>query len=197
MKTILITGFEPFDHDQANPSWQAVCALPDEIKSIQIIKKEIPVVFDQAPKQVKDLMDQYDPDLVLCTGYNAKARGLDLEYVALNLKHARIPDNEGNQPQEQPIALHAALALESRLPVFELEKMLHRKKIDAKVSFSAGTYVCNDVMYEVIRACKERKIPGGFIHIPPFSEDPKQGMPFEKVAAGLVSVIEFLASRHQ
>ncbi len=194
MKTILITGFEPFDHDLVNPSWQAVSALPDEINGVCLIKKEIPVVFDQAPGQIKELMDQYDPDLVICTGYNAKARELNLEYAALNLKHARIADNAGNQPQQQPIAIDGPLALESRLPVFELEKMLNQKKISAKVSFSAGTYVCNDVMYEVVKACQEREIPGGFIHIPPFSQEPKSGMPFENVRAGLVKVVEFLTA---
>lgn len=171
MKTILITGFEPFAGDAKNPSWQTVKELPDQIGQWQVIKKEIPVTFADAQKQILKLIEQLNPDAVIATGYNAAADRLHLEYVALNLDHARIPDNNGQQPRQKPIEPGGPPARETRLPVFELEAKLEKEGVPAKVSFSAGTYVCNHVMYTLLSVCQKRNIPGGFIHIPPLQID--------------------------
>lgn len=170
MKTILITGFEPFAGDAVNPSWQTVKQLPDQDGQWKIIKKELPVVFERAGKELVKYIAQYRPDAVLTAGYNGAADRLNLEYIAINLDHARIADNDGQMPLQKPIDNKGDLALKSRLPVFELEKRLAEKGIPARISFSAGTFVCNHVMYLLLQECEKRQIPGGFIHIPPLCQ---------------------------
>ncbi len=171
MKKILVTGFEPFAQDEVNPSWQLVQALPDQIGGCQIIKKEIPVIFQDGAMEILKVAREENPDLIICCGYHAGAQKLHLEYCALNLMQARIPDNAGNQPLEKRIAPEGPFAMQTRLPVFELEKVLNEAGIPAMVSYSAGTYVCNDVMYRIVSYCQAMNIPGGFIHIPPFGEN--------------------------
>lgn len=171
-KTLLITGFEPFDHADINASWQAVKALPEQIGEWKLVKKEIPVVFEQAAQMVLKEAEAIKADALICCGLNGKADAIHLEYLAVNLRHARIPDNSGQQPLQKRICEDGPLALESRLPVFEAEKRLKEAGIPAAVSFSAGTYVCNDVMYQILQHCQTHEIPGGFVHIPPLADLP-------------------------
>lgn len=170
MKKVLITGFEPFDQDAINPSWQVVKNLPDQIGDCQIVKLEVPVVFEKGARTILETATRVNPDAIMCCGYHAVAEKLHLEYCALNLMHARIPDNEGYQPQQERIVPEGPFALQTRLPVFELEKLLNEQSIPAVVSYSAGTFVCNDVMYRILCYCQAMDISGGFIHIPSLSE---------------------------
>lgn len=166
---ILITGFEPFDQDPVNPSWQAVRQLPERIGGCRIVRKEIPVEFNRGADEILRLAEELNADALICCGFSKSARALTLEYAALNLQHARIADNAGYQPCHRRIRKNAPLALESALPVFELESILKRRGLPVQISFSAGTYVCNDVMYRILEFCGQRGISGGFIHIPPFA----------------------------
>ena len=165
---ILITGFEPFGGENVNPSYEAVKLLPDRMGQANIIKLQLPVSFEGAAKEVKSALLTHQPDAVLCVGQAGGYAGIGVERIAVNLMDASIPDNEGNQPTDQPIVPNGPAAYFSSLPVKDMVKTLKGEGIPAFVSNSAGTYVCNTVMYTLLHEihCHCPNVRGGFIHVP-------------------------------
>ncbi len=172
MKKILITGFDPFDKEPINPAYEAVKAIADEIEGVQIIKKEIPTVSYKAIDCVKQLIDEYKPDAVINVGQAGGRFDITPEKIAINLNDFRIKDNEGNQPLDCPIVPSGANAYFSTLPVKAMVQSIKEQKLPASLSYSAGTFVCNQVMYGVLHhiAVNELPIKAGFIHIPFMTE---------------------------
>ena len=168
MKKILITGFEPFGGEKINPAFEAVKRLPDEIAGAKIIKKEIPTVFKKGADSVIDSIEQYQPDYVLCIGQAGERSQITPEWVGINFQNARIADNEGNMPMQKRIVEEGPEAYFTMLPVFRMVERMKENSIPANVSYSAGTYVCNDVMYSTIHACKIKyqSTKAGFMHVP-------------------------------
>lgn len=103
MKTLLITGFEPFGGETINPAWEAVKALPEQIGGWQLRKLQIPTVFGLAAARTLACAAECRPDAVLCIGQAGTRSAVTPEYVGINLRHARIADNLGNQPQDEPV----------------------------------------------------------------------------------------------
>lgn len=165
---ILITGFDPFDREKINPAYEAVKLLPDKISGAEIIKKEIPTVFAEGAHEVEKAIEQHNPDFVICVGQAGGRSSISVEKVAINLAEARIPDNKGNQPLNKAIIADGPTAYFSTLPVKAMAENVRRHGIPATVSYSAGTFVCNDVMYRLLHllATKYHHIKGGFIHVP-------------------------------
>lgn len=165
---ILITGFEPFDGAVMNASWEAVKLLPEEISGWKILKLEIPTVFGKAGDAVIAAVKEQTPDAVICIGQASGSQGIRLERVAVNLKDARIPDNEGCQPVDEPVISGGPDAYLTRLPVRKMYERLQACNIPVELSLTAGTYVCNSVMYSLLHLInrKYKKIRGGFIHVP-------------------------------
>lgn len=114
---ILVTGFEPFGGETMNPSWEVVRLLPDEIAGVQIIKKEMPVVFDRGKEELAEAAKLHRPDLVLCVGQAGGTPSICVERVGINLIDARIPDNDGKQPVDMPVCEDGENAYFSTLPV--------------------------------------------------------------------------------
>lgn len=168
MKKILITGFEPFGGEKINPAFEAVKRLPDEIAGAKIIKKEIPVVFKKGADSVIDSIEQCQPDYVLCIGQAGGRSQVTPEWVGINFQNARISDNEGNTPMQKRIVEDGPEAYFTMLPVFRMVERMKENGIPANVSYTAGTYVCNDVMYSTIHACKTKfkSTMAGFMHVP-------------------------------
>ena len=168
MKKVLITGFNPFGGEKINPAYEAVKLLPDEIKAAKIIKKEIPTVFKKGPEAVKSAIKEYHPDYVLCIGQAGGRSQVTPEWVGINFQNARIADNEGNTPMQEPIVENGPAAYFTMLPVFRMTEKMKENGIPASVSYTAGTYVCNDVMYSVLYYCHTefKGIKGGFMHVP-------------------------------
>lgn len=180
---ILVTGFEPFGNETINPSWQAVSQLPDVIDTGEIIKLELPVEFNHSAEVLEEAMDIHMPDAVICVGQAGGRSAVSVEKVAINLQEARIPDNAGHQPTDIAVKSDGDTAYFSTLPVKEMVKNIHQAGIPAAVSYTAGTYVCNDLMYQLLYL-GQKKYPdlmGGFIHVP-FIEtqaiDKPAGTPF-------------------
>ncbi len=195
---ILVTGFDPFGGETVNPAYEAVKLLPKEIKGAEIITIEIPTVFDKGAKAVEDAIEKYSPDAVLCIGQAGSRSCISIEKVAINLREARIPDNDGNQPLESPIRADGKNAYFTTLPVKAMVENVRANGIPSHLSFTAGTYVCNDVMYIVLYTLENKypNVKGGFIHVPfdtAQAIDKINGMPsmpIATIAKGLEHAIE-------
>ncbi|MGN0287098.1 MAG: pyroglutamyl-peptidase I [Atopobiaceae bacterium] len=150
MTRILVTGFQPFGGQQTNPSWEAVRHLPQSIGGAEVVRLQIPVAFGRAADAVCQAIDQQHPSVVLCVGQAGGRAQLTPEFVAINHADARIPDNDGQQPHQQRIVPDGPDAHFATVPVYRMVDALQKAGIPAKVSYSAGTYVCNDVMYRML-----------------------------------------------
>ena len=165
---ILITGFDPFGGESINPALEAVKAMRDEIAGAQIVKLEIPTVFNKSIAKVREAMDREKPDVVLSIGQAGGRFAICPERVAINISDGRIADNEGYQPIDEPIFADGAPAYFTTLPVKAMVEAIKAKGIPAELSNTAGTYVCNHVMYGVLYHINKDfpGVRGGFIHVP-------------------------------
>lgn len=189
MKKLLITGFTPFGGDLINPSWEIVSHFPEEIEGVEIFILEVPVIYEKAVSLLIKKAEEIEADGVICLGYNAKAHIIELEYVALNLQHTNISDQDGYMPKNRRIDPDGPLARQTRLPIFEIANDKNRDWLPAKISLSAGSYVCNDVMYRLLAWCEKYNKLGGFIHVPPFEELWQRGMKQEDAYKTALEVI--------
>ncbi|MEB4676831.1 pyroglutamyl-peptidase I [Enterobacteriaceae bacterium G50] len=168
MRTVLITGFEPFDGEAVNPSWEVVSRLDNAIiGGCRVVARQLPCVFGEALIELNAAIDSLSPTLVLSVGQAGGRTDISVERVAINVDDARIPDNRGNQPVDTPIVASGPAAWFSSLPIKAIVSALREAGIPASVSQTAGTFVCNHVMYGLLH--KLSGLPeakGGFIHIP-------------------------------
>ncbi|WP_427337937.1 pyroglutamyl-peptidase I [Caloranaerobacter sp. DY30410] len=165
---VVVTGFEPFGGEEINPALEAVKKLDDEIAGAKIIKVELPTVFRKSIEKLEKIIENEKPDITICVGQAGGRFDITIERVAINIDDARIPDNEGNQPIDEPIFLDGLNAYFAKLPIKAMVKELRENKIPASVSNSAGTFVCNHIMYGLLYLI-DKKYPdmrGGFIHVP-------------------------------
>jgi len=165
---ILVTGFDPFGGEPVNPAFEAVKLLPDAIAGAEIIKLEIPTVFGKCDAVVEDAIATHRPDVVLSIGQAGGRFDITVERVAINIADGRIADNEGNQPIDRTIREDGENAYFATVPVKAMAERIRSKGIPASVSYTAGSYVCNYIMYCVAHSVATRH-PGmrsGFIHVP-------------------------------
>lgn len=163
---ILVTGFEPFGGEAVNPSWEAVKLLPDKIAGGEIIKLLLPTEFLRAEGELLRAIDARSPDMVLCTGQAAGRAELSFERVALNLRDASIPDNAAYKPVDEAVFPGGKEAYFATLPVKAMAEAVRSVGLPAGLSLSAGAYVCNDVMYTLLRRLEGSGAMGGFVHLP-------------------------------
>lgn len=166
-RRVLLTGFEPFDGEPINPSWLAARALDGErVVDARIVARELPCVFGAAIETLERAIAELHPVLVVCTGQAAGRAGLSLERVAINVDDARIPDNAGRQPIDEPIVEGGPAAYFSTLPIKAIARTLHDAGVRAEISQTAGTFVCNHVFYGLLHAVRARGVRAGFVHVP-------------------------------
>ncbi|WP_195266114.1 pyroglutamyl-peptidase I [Clostridium sp. 1001275B_160808_H3] len=189
---ILITGFDPFGGENINPALEAVKKLPDTILDNEIIKLEIPTVFRKSLETIEENIIKHNPDVVISVGQAGGRFGVTPERVAINIDDARIKDNEGNQPIDISIFEDGEAAYFSNLPIKAMVKEMVDNGIPASVSNTAGTFVCNHVMYGILYLIDKKypNIRGGFIHVPyiPAQVTTKPNMPsmsIEDISKGL------------
>ena len=169
---ILVTGFDPFGGEKVNPALEAVKSLPSEIHGAEIHWVEIPTVFYQSAEVLETAIVHYQPDAVLCIGQAGGRASLTPERIAINQDDARIPDNQGNQPIDTPIRLDGQAAYFSTLPIKAMVQAIKEEGLPATVSNTAGTFVCNHLMYQALYLAY-KKFPhmrAGFMHIPYMTE---------------------------
>ena len=192
MKKLLITGFEPFGGEKINPSWEAVKLLPDEIGDFILKKIEVPVVFGKAAETVLHSAEEYSPDAIICVGQAGGRTGVTPEMVAINLRFASIPDNEGGQPKDEPCITGGENAIFATLPVRKMTSAISDCGISAAVSYSAGTYVCNDLIYHILHRYSGTDTKACFIHVPfiPEQTNDKPSMELETIVKALEEAIK-------
>ena len=144
---VLITGFDPFGGEPINPAWEAVKAMKDEIAGAKITKLQIPTVVNKSIAKVHEKMMELRPDIVISIGQAGGRFGVTPERVAINVTDARIPDNEGNQPIDEPIFADGDAAYFSNLPVKAMVQEIRNAGYPSTLSNTAGTYICNHVIY--------------------------------------------------
>lgn len=191
MKKLLITGFEPFGGETINPSWEAVIRLPEESGGYSLTKLRIPVVFGAAAEKVIETANGICPDVILCIGQAGGRSAITPELVGINLRHGSIPDNNGNQPKDEPIIQGGDCAYFSTLPVRQMAESIKGVGVPAHVSYSAGAYVCNDLLYSLLSHFGNSDTRVGFIHIPYSAEQNKEPfMELDDIVKGLTAAIE-------
>jgi len=165
---ILLTAFDPFGGEKVNPALEAVKMVDDKIKDAEIVKLEIPTVFSKGPKKIFEKIEEINPDVVLSIGQAGGRSAMSVEFVGINWADGRIADNEGNQPVGQKIFEDGETAYISTLPVKSMVENIRKNGIPAHLSYTAGTFVCNDVLYSVLYYIDKNKkdMKSGFIHVP-------------------------------
>jgi len=168
MQTVLITGFEPFGGETVNPSWEVVKLLDGTIiDDCRVVARQLPCVFGESLEVLNAAIDALQPSVVLAIGQAGGRVDVTVERVAINVDDARIPDNRGQQPVDVAIVPDGPAAWFSTLPIKAMVEALREAGIPASVSQTAGTFVCNHVMYGVLHKLADRpEVKGGFIHIP-------------------------------
>ena len=199
---ILITGFDPFGGETVNPAYEAVKLLPNTIAGAEIIKLEVPTRFHRAGAVLEDAMQRHKPDAVICVGQAGGRAAITPEKVAINLMDGRIPDNAGYQPVDVPIQEDGETAYFTSLPVKAMVQRMRDAGIPAAVSYTAGTYVCNYLLYTLLYLI-DKKYPhvrGGFIHVPYAMEQVinkplgTPSMDLRQIARGLETAVEAVAA---
>lgn len=196
MTRVLITGFAPFDGERVNPSWQAASLVAAEPPAgLTVTATELPCVFGASLDILRDAVRSQAPDLVLCLGQAGGRPGVTVERVGLNLDDARIPDNAGQQPIDEPVVPDGPAAYFSTLPVKACVAAMREAGVPAAVSHTAGTFVCNHVAYGLghLIATEFPHVRGGFVHVPWAPEQVPDGtapsLPPATVAHGLRALL--------
>ena len=190
---IIVTGFDPFGGEKINPSIECVKAFP-EIEGVELIRLELPTVFKESAKRLNEVINEVKPDAVLSVGQAGGRSGISMERIAINVDDARIPDNISQQPIDETIQTEGAAAYFSTLPIKRIVKAIREAGISAEVSNSAGTFVCNHIMYQALFAATKSDKPfkAGFMHIPfiPEQTTNKPSLPLEESTKALQIAIE-------
>jgi pyroglutamyl-peptidase len=194
MKTILLTGFEPFGGDALNPSEEIARQLNGTVIARHSVAGALlPCVFGAALKELKHQIKLHEPVLVVCTGQAGGRAEITPERVAINIDDARMPDNAGQQPIDKPVVKGGPAAYWSTLPIKAIVQALRKRGIPSAVSQTAGTFVCNHVFYGLMHELQSWPgVRGGFIHLPYLPEQAtgKPSLPFEQMSMGIRLAIE-------
>jgi len=197
MKKVLVTCFDPFGGATVNPSQMAVTELPNEISGVKILKQVIPTVFNKSIDMLYEILKAESPDAVICVGQAGGRPNITVERIAINIDDSRIPDNDGEQPIDIPIFADGPSAYFATLPIKAMVKNCNDIGIPAAISNTAGTFVCNHLIYAACHyaASNQPGLKAGFVHIPfvPEQTTDKQAMPSMSctdITTGLVSFIK-------
>lgn len=171
---ILVTGFEPFNQSKVNPSAEILKRLKAPKRST-LLTEILPVEFKRSSERIRELLQIHRPEVVISLGQAGSRKEISVERIAINIDNCRscdgkaiLPDNAGQIIVDEPIETDGSPAYFSTLPVWSLVNAINKMDIPAAVSNTAGTYVCNHVMYTVLYEADRRypEMRAGFIHVP-------------------------------
>lgn len=198
---LIITAFEPFGGESVNPAQLAVQALPENIAGAALHRLVLPVSFGHCFEPLRRALHECRPDAVLCIGQAGGRFQITPERVAINCMDARIADNDGVQPQDQPVVPGGPAAYFSTLPLRGIEHALLQSNIPAGISNTAGTYVCNALMYQLLHECALHmpQVMAGFIHMPYMTAQVLQrpatpSLSPEQLVQGLTAAVQAVAA---
>lgn len=164
---ILVTGFDAFNGEKINPASLILDKLGDELDGHKIEKLFLPTTFTKVADLIERKIVETKPDILISLGQAGGRSDITVERVAINIADASIADNDGNKPIDEKIRWDGKNAYFSTLPIKAIVENLREEEIPASVSNSAGTYVCNHVMYnDLYFAEKYKNMTAGFIHVP-------------------------------
>ena len=186
---LLITGFEPFDGKNVNPSWEAVRQLPDRIGDYELCKLNIPTVYGRGAQMVLEKARQMGADVIISVGQAGGRDAVTPERIAVNIRDARIPDNAGVLCRGQRVVPEGPAAYFSTLPVEAMSQAVGDAGIPSAVSNTAGCYVCNDVLYTLLNKYAGTPVRVGFIHVPYLPEQGTPNLPLEDTVKALEAAI--------
>lgn len=189
MKKLLITGFDPFGGQTVNPSYLAVQALPKRVGEFEIYSLEIPTIFGEAARQVKEYAEHVQPDVILCVGQAGGRDAVTPERIGVNIRDARIADNAGNQPRGEFVDREGPAAYFATVPVEKMAQAIRDAGIPSTVSNSAGAFVCNDVLYSLLHRYAGTKTKVGFVHVPFLPEQGSPSLLLEQIVLALENAI--------
>lgn len=199
MKTLLITAFEPFGGENINPSALAMEHLPLQIGKMKLEKRLLEVTFSGATEKIRKYVDEIKPSAVICLGQAGGRAAITPERVAINIMDSSAADNSGFMPNDESIVVGAPNAYFTTLPIKSMVKAIESVNVKAAISNSAGTYVCNAVMFALLEHIDRlgTNIPAGFIHVPYIFEQVsgREDIPYmqtEDIVRGITAAIECL-----
>lgn len=165
---IVVTAFEPFGGEVINPANEALQLLEEEVQGVKIVKLVVPTVFGKAINTIEAILEKEKPNVVICIGQAGGRADITVERIAINIDDAKMADNEENMPVDKPIIKDGPAAYFSTLPIKKIVEKIKDHGIPASVSNSAGTFVCNHLMYGLLDTIDKQKLNtiGGFIHVP-------------------------------
>lgn len=188
-RRLLITGFDSFGGEAINPAEQAVMRLPDSVGEFVLCKLIIPTVFGKAAAQVLAHAAVFQPEVILCVGLAGGRDAVTPERIAVNIRDARIADNAGNQPAGQRVVPDGPAAYFATVPVAKMAQAIRDAKIPAAVSNTAGTFVCNDVLYTLLHHYAGSETKVGFLHVPRTPKLGEPSLPLDSITAALTAAI--------
>lgn len=198
---LLVTAFEPFGGEKLNSAQEALRSVPDQINGAGIVKACLPVVFGRSTEMLREVIRREKPDAVLCLGQAGGRSALTPERIAINLNDARLPDNDGRQPVDELIFPDGPDAYFTTLPVKPMVNAIRDAGLPAEVSNSAGTYVCNQLIYSLMYFISHEfpAVRGGFLHLPYLdiqaAEHPGDpGLPCQDLTRGIIAAIKSIVS---
>lgn len=192
MKKLLITGFDPFGGASVNPSWEAVKRLPDVIGAYGLTRLQLPTVYGGAAELLLSVARELQADVILSIGQAGGRRGITPEVVGINLREAAIPDNAGRLIAAEPVLPGGPAAYFATVPVRAMVAAIRQEGLSASLSYSAGAFVCNDVLYTALHHYAATGTQVGFIHVPFMPEQAGAGVPsmaLEDILRGLTAAI--------
>ena len=196
---ILVTGFEPFGGEAVNPAWEAVKNLPQQIGRNEITAMLIPVVRYESLKAISEKIEEIRPDAVICVGQAGGRKAVSFERIGINCDdYPSFGDNEGNKPVDEKIFADGPDAYFASIPVRKIVEAINREGIEVSVSNTAGTYVCNHVLYGTRYLCEKEygNIISGFIHVPYIREQEKEpNMDLADIAKALEIALKVIVKK--
>ena len=188
-RILLITGFDPFGGATVNPSWEAVRQLPEQVGEWKLCKLQIPTVFSLAAETVLKKATEVGAAAILCVGQAGGRSAVTPERIGVNIRTARIPDNQGNLPQEQPVVPGGADGIFATVNVAAMAQGIRDAGLPGGISNSAGTFVCNDVLYTLQHHYRGTGVKVGFIHVPYLPEQGEPNLPLDDTVKALTAAI--------
>lgn len=192
MKRLLITGFDPFGGEERNPSWEVVAALPDRVGEYEVRKLCIPTVYGKAAQRVLEEAQYFRPSAILCVGLAGGRSAVTPERIAVNIRAASIADNEGRSFDGQRIDPEGAAAYFATVDADAMAASIREIGLPGAVSNSAGTFVCNDTLYTLLKHFHSSRVAVGFIHIPRIPEMGEPSLPLRDSVRALEAAIRTL-----
>ena len=192
MKKLLITGFDPFGGESINPSWEAVRLLPKVIGEYELHKLQIPTVFGLAAETVLSKAREIHPDVIICVGQAGGRVAVTPERIGINVRDARIADNAGASPKDEAIVPGGPDGYFSTLPIKDMINAINEAGLPGSVSNTAGTFVCNDVLYTLLHHHQGTPVRCGFIHVPYLPQQGTPNLALEDTAKALAAAISAL-----